>query len=94
VILHGGITYYAVEIENEEELKRIVESAPSKASKDYGKPFMEIFKEANYDFYKIDPNLFAPAVVIVNNVKTGKLFKTGEINVEILTKSLGFEKEV
>ncbi|MEM3458892.1 MAG: methenyltetrahydromethanopterin cyclohydrolase [Candidatus Bathyarchaeia archaeon] len=93
-ILYGGITYYVVEYENEEELKRIVESVPSKASKDYGKPFMEIFKEANYDFYKIDPNLFAPAVVIVNNVKTGRLFKTGEINVEILVKSLGFEKAV
>ncbi len=92
-ILYGGITYYAVEYENEEELKRIVETAPSKASKNYGKPFMEIFKEANYDFYKIDPNLFAPAVVIVNNLKTGKLFKTGEINISILTKSLGFKSE-
>jgi len=87
-ILYGGITYYVVDYENEEELKRIVENAPSNASEDYGKPFIEIFKEANYDFYKIDPNLFAPAVVIVNNVKSGKLFKTGEINVDTLTKSL------
>jgi len=87
-ILYGGITYYVVDYENEEELKRIVENAPSNASEDYGKPFMEIFKEANYDFYKIDPNLFAPAVVIVNNIKSGKLFKTGEINVDTLTKSL------
>ena len=92
-ILYGGITYYVVDYENEEELKRIVENAPSNASEDYGKPFMEIFKEANYDFYKIDPNLFAPAVVIVNNVKSGKLFKTGEINISILTKSLGLKSE-
>jgi methenyltetrahydromethanopterin cyclohydrolase len=92
-ILYGGITYYVVDYENEEELKRIVENAPSNASEDYGKPFIEIFKEANYDFYKIDPNLFAPAVVIVNNVKSGKLFKTGEINISILTKSLGLKSE-
>jgi len=90
-ILYGGVAYYAVEYENEEELKKIVEQAPSKASKDYGKPFMEIFKEANYDFYKIDSSLFAPAVLIVNNVKTGNVFRAGEINAEILARSLDFK---
>jgi len=89
-ILYGGTTYYMVDYENEEELKRILENAPSKASKDYGRPFMEIFKKAEYNFYKIDPNLFAPAVVIVNNVRSGRTFKVGEINSEILLKSLGF----
>lgn len=89
-ILYGGITYYAIEYEDEEELKEIVEKAPSKASKDYGKLFIEIFKEADYDFYKIDPNLFAPAIIIVNNIQTGKIFRAGEINAEILTKSLSF----
>jgi len=89
-ILYGGTAYYAVEYENEEELKAIVEKAPSKASKDYGKPFIEIFKEVNYDFYKIDPNLFAPAIIIVNNIQTGKIFRAGEINAEILTMSLSF----
>jgi methenyltetrahydromethanopterin cyclohydrolase len=79
-----------IEYEDEEELKEIVEKAPSKASKDYGKPFIEIFKEVNYDFYKIDPNLFAPAIIIVNNIQTGKIFRAGEINAEILTKSLSF----
>jgi len=88
-ILYGGTAYYAVEYNNEEELKRIVRKAPSKASKAYGKPFIEIFEEANYDFYKIDPNLFAPAFLVVTNVKTGRVFKAGEINVEALAKSLG-----
>jgi len=90
-ILYGGVSYYVVECGNEEELARIVEKAPSKASKDYGKPFIDIFKEANYDFYKIDPNLFAPAIIIVNNVKTGNTFKSGEINVRALMKSFGFK---
>jgi methenyltetrahydromethanopterin cyclohydrolase len=58
-------------------------------SKAYGKPFIEIFKEAKYDFYKIDPNLFAPAVLAVNNVKTGNTFKSGEINVRNLKESFG-----
>ena len=90
-ILYGGITYYVVEHEDEEKLKKIVNNAPSKASKDYGKPFIEIFKEANCDFYKIDPKLFAPAVLIVNNAKTGNTFKSGEVNVEALIKSFSLK---
>jgi methenyltetrahydromethanopterin cyclohydrolase len=89
-ILYGGTAYYTVEYEDEEKLRTIVEKAPSKASESYGKPFIEIFKEAKYDFYKIDPNLFAPAILIINNVKTGKILKAGELNAEILAKSLGF----
>ena len=89
-ILYGGITYYVVSCENEEELTKIVEKAPSKASKDYGRPFLEIFKAAGYDFYKIDPNIFAPAIVIVNNLKTGNTFKVGEINLNALKESFGF----
>lgn len=88
-ILYGGTAYYTVEYNNEDELKRIVRKAPSRASTSYGKPFIEIFEKANYDFYKIDPNLFAPAVLIVNNVKTGRAFKAGEINSGTLAKSLG-----
>jgi methenyltetrahydromethanopterin cyclohydrolase len=89
-ILYGGTAYYAVKYDDEDELKKIVQKSPSKASKDYGKPFMQIFKEAKYDFYKIDPRLFAPAVIIINNVRTGNTFKNGEINIEVLTKSFGF----
>ena len=89
-ILYGGTAYYAVKYDDEDELEKIVQESPSKASKDYGKPFMQIFKEAKYDFYKIDPRLFAPAVIIINNVRTGNTFKNGEINIEVLTKSFGF----
>ena len=86
-ILYGGIAYYAVEYESDEDLRKIVEKAPSKASRKYGKPFIEIFKEAECDFYKIDPNLFAPAILVANNTKTGSVFKNGEINIELLMKS-------
>jgi len=90
-ILYGGIAYYTVRYDNEEELKKIAKKAPSKASEAYGKPFIEIFKEANYDFYKIDPNLFAPAIITINNTKTGNTFKSGEINVDALIQSFGFQ---
>jgi methenyltetrahydromethanopterin cyclohydrolase len=89
-ILYGGTVYCSVEAKDEEALKKTVYQAPSKTSKDYGKPFLQIFREADRDFYKIDHNLFAPAVLIVNNAKTGKVFKAGEINPNVLAQSLGF----
>jgi methenyltetrahydromethanopterin cyclohydrolase len=88
-ILYGGASCYVLEYDNEEKLQEIANEAPSKASKAYGRPFIEIFKEANYDFYKIDPDLFAPAVVIVNNAKTGSMFASGTINVKALRVSFG-----
>lgn len=89
-ILYGGTVYYMVDYDDEEALRRILEQAPSKAAKNYGKPFMQIFKEADRDFYKIDPNLFAPAVLMINNVKTGRTLKAGQINVEALKESFYF----
>lgn len=93
-ILYGGVSYYVVEYENEAELEEIVKKTPSKASKDYGKSFLEIFKGANCDFYKIDPNIFAPAVVAVNNVKTGRTFHCGKINPNILRESFDLKPAV
>ena len=89
-ILYGGTVYCTVDYDDEAALQKIVDQAPSMASKDYGKPFLQIFLEADKDFYKIDHGLFAPAVLMINNVKTGRTFKTGKINPEVLAESLGF----
>lgn len=88
MILYGGVVYFTVEWDDDEELKEMVERVPSLKSRDYGKPFAEIFKGAGYDFYKIDSALFAPAVVIVNNARTGRFFKAGQVNAEVLKQSI------
>jgi len=89
-ILYAGVAYYTVNYDDDEKLTELLEKAPSMASQSYGQPFFEIFKSVGYDFYKIDPNLFAPAVVIVNNAKTGKVFKAGKINADVFRRSIGF----
>jgi methenyltetrahydromethanopterin cyclohydrolase len=89
-ILYGGTVYCTVDYNDEAALQKIVDQAPSLASKDYGKPFLQIFREADKDFYKIDHGLFAPAVLMINNAKTGKTFKAGKINPKVLAESLGF----
>jgi methenyltetrahydromethanopterin cyclohydrolase len=89
-ILYGGTVYCTVDFDDEAALKKIVNQAPSETSKDYGKPFLQIFREADRDFYKIDHSLFAPAVLVVNNAKTGRIFQAGEINPEVLKEAMGF----
>ena len=89
-ILYGGTVCCTVDCDDEAALQKIVEQAPSAASKDYGKPFLQIFREADRDFYKIDHGLFAPAEIMISNCKTGNSFKAGQINHKVLAESLGF----
>ncbi len=78
MIIYGSRVYLFGEIDID------VDKIPSTSSPNYGKPFLEIFKEANYDFYKINPEIFAPAEVYYNDVKNKKFYKAGYINKEIL----------
>ncbi|MEE9594091.1 MAG: methenyltetrahydromethanopterin cyclohydrolase [Candidatus Hydrothermarchaeales archaeon] len=68
-----------------------VEKIPSNSAPSYGRPFMEIFEEAGGDFYKINPEVFAPAEVYLNTLGDKKIRKAGRINPEILMKSIGLE---
>jgi methenyltetrahydromethanopterin cyclohydrolase len=86
-LLYGGETFFTVKYEDDEELRRIVEQVPSSKSRDYGRSFFETFKEAGYDFYKIDPALFAPACITVNNLKTGSAYRAGQMNEKVLKES-------
>jgi len=87
-ILYGGQTRYFVDCEDS-DIESIIENVPSSSSRDYGLPFYETFKKYDKDFYKIDPHLFSPAEIFVNNVKTGKIYHAGGVNEEVLKKSLG-----
>ena len=63
---------------------------PSSTSKDYGKPFAEIFKAYEYDFFKVDAMLFSPASVIVTAVESGKSFRAGKLDNALLDLSFGY----
>lgn len=88
-ILYAGVTCYTIRYDDDEKLRELVNKASSSASESYGKPFFELFKEVDYDFRRIDPNLFAPAVLIINNAETGNTFKAGSVNLEVFKKSIG-----
>ena len=92
MVLYGGKTYYYIEGEEGDDIEELCKKLPSSASPDYGKPFLEVFKAANYDFYKIDKGIFAPAVVTLNDIRTGKVVSSGKIDVEIIKRSLNYKR--
>ena len=87
-VLYGGRTIFFVDADDA-EVKKVIDDVPSSTSKDYGMPFLELFERYNRDFFKIDPKLFSPAEIVVSNTRTGSIFRSGKVNEEILSKSLG-----
>lgn len=85
-IIYGGRAHLYVE-GDEKAAKKLAKELPSKNSKDYGKPFAEIFAAVKGDFYQIDPMLFSPAKVTVTSLSTGKSFEGGAIDDAVLNRS-------
>jgi methenyltetrahydromethanopterin cyclohydrolase len=88
-ILFGGHVHLQV-TGSDKAAEDLAKNLPSSASKDYGKPFAEIFKSYNMDFYLIDPLLFSPAKVTIINLDTGHVFEGGQLNAELI--ALSFSK--
>ena len=63
-ILFGGQVQLVVSCADE-DARDLAERLPSSASRDYGKPFAEVFRDYGYDFFQVDPMLFSPAQVAV-----------------------------
>ena len=67
--------------------KGLAQQLPSLKSKDYGKPFADIFSAVKSDFYAIDRMLFSPAMVTVTALQSGESFEAGHIDTAILARS-------
>jgi len=85
-ILYGGQARYTIRAADD-ELAALAEKVPASASRDYGTPFYEIFQRYDGDFYKIDPLLFSPAEVWLTSVATGRTFRAGRVNPDVLVQS-------
>src|SRR4051794_21317484 len=85
-VLYGGLVHLNVDADDE-VLSELVERLPASASADYGEPFGKVLKDAEFDFYKIDPLLFSPAVIRLTSVRSGRSFEAGRVNLEVLERS-------
>ncbi|MHA1485007.1 MAG: methenyltetrahydromethanopterin cyclohydrolase [Candidatus Thorarchaeota archaeon] len=88
-ILYGGKTFYFVEPSDDDNLAVLIEKATSSVSSQYGQPFYKLFKGFGFDFHKVDPLLFSPAEITINDIKTGNTYKAGSLNPEVLKQSFG-----
>ncbi len=84
-VIYYGSVFLSIKGFEEDKFKQV----PSSTSKDYGKPFYKTFKDAGYDFFKIDANVFAPAEITVNDHETGTTYHTGHLNGEVIMESYG-----
>jgi methenyltetrahydromethanopterin cyclohydrolase len=87
-ILYGGQVTLQVR-GDDASLQTVGAQAPSRASADYGRPFAEVLAHYQNDFYQIDPLLFSPAELTLENLDTGHSFTFGSINETVLAESFG-----
>lgn len=85
MLIYGGSVYLTVKDGVDQEL---VNKAISKASPVYGKPFKEIFEDAEHDFYKIPPETFATSELTIFSKSNNKLYHSGKVNEEVIIQAL------
>ena len=88
-ILFGGHAHLFVK-GSDEAAAKLAKELPSSSSRDYGRPFAEVFKAVNMDFYKIDPMLFSPAAVTVTALESGNTFTGGKLDAALIDQSFGY----
>ena len=87
-ILFGGQVQLFVSCADE-QAEDLAARLPSSSSKDYGKPFAEVFRDYGFDFFRIDPMLFSPARVAVTALGSGRTFRGGRLDSHLLERSFG-----
>ena len=89
-ILFGGHAHLFVK-GSDEAAAKLAQDLPSSSSRDYGRPFAEVFKAVNMDFYQIDPMLFSPAAVTVTALESGNTFTGGKLDAALIDQSFGYK---
>jgi methenyltetrahydromethanopterin cyclohydrolase len=85
-IIYGGRVHLFI-TGSPGEAHALANELPSEGSRDYGRPFAEIFAAVKGDFYKIDPLLFSPAEVIITAMESGETFRGGKVDASLLDAS-------
>jgi len=74
----------------DDEARQLAEQLPSKGSRDYGRPFAEIFNAYKGDFYAMDRLLFSPAQAVVTALDSGRSFHGGALDEALIDRSFGY----
>jgi methenyltetrahydromethanopterin cyclohydrolase len=85
-VLYGGRVHYTVRADDA-EIEALIGRVPSSASPDYGTPSQQILQRYG-NFYNVDPLIFCPSQVTINNLNSGRTFRAGQPNPQVLRTSL------
>jgi methenyltetrahydromethanopterin cyclohydrolase len=85
-ILYGATVNLWVDCDDD-LIESVGPGVPSSSSESHGRTFQDLFAEANHDFYKLDPRLFSPAVVVFHSLQSGRSFEYGRRLPELLQTS-------
>lgn len=91
-VLYGGRVTYTVRCDDV-ELEDLIGRIPSTASPSYGTPFYELYQSFG-SFYNVDPLLFCPSQVTMNNLSSGRVFRAGQPHLGVLRRSLLDERDL
>ncbi|MGC9778162.1 MAG: methenyltetrahydromethanopterin cyclohydrolase [Candidatus Heimdallarchaeota archaeon] len=83
-LIYGTKLFLIVKSEPADNLQKLITKLPSKSSPNYGKKFLVMFNEAGKDFANFDLTILAPSEVIINDIRTGKVYHEGELNLKLL----------
>ena len=87
IIYGGSVQLFVTGPDGDAE--KLAKDLPSAGSRDYGRPFAEIFNAYNGDFYAMDRLLFSPARVTVTALTSGRSFHGGTLDEALIDKSFG-----
>lgn len=91
VLIYGGQSTFTVDCEDS-EIEKVINKITSDKCSAYGTMFKEIYEKNGCDFYKVPMEIYSPAKVVIINQRTGRIFKAGDFNLDILSQSFHYTK--
>jgi methenyltetrahydromethanopterin cyclohydrolase len=85
-LIYGTKLFLIIKSHKEDNLTDLISKIPSKSSSSFGKSFIEVFNEAGKDFANFDLTLLAPTEIIINDIRTGKIYHEGKIQLDKIIK--------
>lgn len=85
-LLYGGEAEFWIRAEDG-ELEALAPRLVTESAKDYGRLFLDLFREAGEKYYAMDHEIHSPAKVQLFNMSSGRGFSAGAVRDDILRKS-------
>ena len=88
-VVYGSRTIFYVETGKEEDISELGNMiATAKVWSDYGKLYGEAFRDAGHSFFNLPLEINSISQVTLNDLRTGKVYKTGKVRFDLIRKSM------